>query len=103
MESSNKKVITLTVFIILGMIIVPTIYKVYKTHENRLLLVVKKEFEYQATKCYREEKCPNNKVTLKELYDLGYLKERLVEPSTKKYYNEESYFDVNTKEINLVS
>ena len=39
---SDKKVIGLTIAIIAGMIIIPTIYKVHTEHNNRLLLVVEK-------------------------------------------------------------
>ena len=45
-KMSNKKVIGLSIAIIAGMIIIPTIYKIHEEHNNRLLLVVEKEFEY---------------------------------------------------------
>ena len=95
---SNKKVIGLTIAILVGMIIIPTIYKIHEEHNRRLLLVVEKEFSYYAKQCYYKDECSNT-VTLKELYDLGYLKEKLADPVTKKYYSEESYIDLDTLNI----
>ncbi len=103
MENSSKKVIILTIFIILDMIVATTVYKVYQDHQDKLILVVEKEFAYQATKCSREDKCLNSEVTLKELYDLKYIENKLVEPKSKKYYTEDSYYNINTKEVHLKS
>ena len=65
----NKKVIILSVAVIAGMIIIPTIYKIHTNHNEKLLLVVEKEFSYYAKQCYLNDECANT-VTLKELYDL---------------------------------
>lgn len=99
----NKKIISLTVFIILGMLIFPTIYKIYHKHNDNLILVVEKEFLYQAKTCYNRQDCSNSKVYLKELYDQNYLTEKLFNPLTKKYYDENSYVDLNTNEVKLIS
>lgn len=98
----NKQVITLTIFVILGMIIVPTIYKIYKNYNNNLILVVEKEFLYQAELCYKENKC-SELVYLKDLYDNKYLEEKLTNPTNKKYYKDDSYVKIETKEIILNS
>lgn len=98
----NDRVIPLTIFIILGMIIAPTIYKTHKLHQNDLMRVVEKEMEYQSIYCYKEDNCTNI-VTLKDLYDNNYLTEKLVNPNTKKYYSEESFINLDTKEIKLIS
>ena len=84
------------------MIIIPTIYKIHEEHNNRLLLVVEKEFEYYAKECYLNDEC-ENVVTLKELYDLNYLEDRLANPITKKYYDDTSSIHLDTKEIDLIS
>ena len=97
------KVIILTIFVILGMIILPTIYKINKTHQEDLILVQEKEFEYYAHKCYKEGKCLNKNITLKNLYDNKYLTKKLTNPITKKYYKEESSINLDTKEIKLLS
>lgn len=96
----SKQVITLTIFIILGMIIVPTVYKIYKNYNNNLILVVEKEFLYQAELCYKENKCSDT-VYLKDLYTNKYLEEKLTNPISKKYYKEDSYVKIESKEIKL--
>ena len=98
----NKKVITLTVAIIVGMIIIPTIYKIHTNHNEKLLLVVEKEFSYYAKQCYLNDECEST-VTLKELYDLGYLEEKLTNPINKKYYDASSSINLDTMELNLIS
>lgn len=98
----NNKIITYTFFVILGMIIVPTIYKIYTNHNHNLIKVVEEEFKYQAKICYKENKC-HSKVYLKDLYDNKYLEEKLTNPLTKKYYEEDSYIDFETNEIKLIS
>ncbi len=98
----NKKIIPLTIFIILGMIIAPTIYKINRKHQNDLISVLENEIEYQSLKCYKEDNC-DNIITLKDLYEKNYITEKLVNPNTKKYYSEESYINLETKEIKLIN
>lgn len=100
---NNKKVIVLTIFIILGMIVGPTIYKVYMNHQDNLKLVVENKFTYNAKNCYNSDVCKSTTVTLKELYDNNYLEEKLTNPKTKKYYSEDSYINLETNEIKLIS
>ncbi len=99
---SNKKVIIYTIIIIAIIIIIPTIYKIYENHNEKLLLVVEKEFSYYAKKCYYEDKC-QSLVSLKDLYEAGYLEEKLTNPITKKYYRDDSTIDLNTNKIDLKS
>lgn len=99
---SNKKVIGITVAVIAGMIIIPTIYKIHTAHNERLLLVVENEFKYYAKQCYYQEEC-SSVVTLKELYEKGYLEEELTNPISKRYYREDSSVNLDTNEINLIS
>lgn len=100
---SNKKAIILTIVVILGMIIVPTIYKIYTEYNNNLILVVEKEFTYYAKKCFNEDVCKEKIVYLKDLYDNNYLKENLNNPINKKYYSSESFINLETYEIKLIS
>ncbi len=100
---SNKKIISLSLFIIIGMIIVTTIYKIYNEHNNNRILVVEKEFAYYAKACYNDDKCKNKIVYLKDLYENNYLEEKLTNPLNKKYYKEDSYINLETYEINLIS
>ena len=98
----NKKVIGITVAVIIGMILIPTIYKIHENHNEKLLLVVEKEFHYYAKECFLKDEC-SNVVTLKELYEKGYMEEKLTNPINKKYYDEESNIHLDTNEINLIS
>jgi len=94
----KNKIITYTFFIILGMIVVPTIYKIYTNHNNNLERVIKEEFLYQAKICYKENNC-ESKILLKDLYEKEYIKERLTNPLNKKYYEDSSYIDLEKNEI----
>ena len=95
---NNKKVIILTILVILIIIIGPLIYKIYQNHENNLIKVVEEEFLYQAKRCYDADIC-SNKVYLKDLYTNNYLEDKLTNPLNKKYYSEDSYVDLDTKEF----
>ncbi len=99
----NKKVIILTIFIILGMITFPTIYKIYDNHNKHLIEVVEKEFLYHAKECFNKNICQNKIVYLKDLYNNNYIEEKLTNPLTKKYYQEDSYVNLETNEIKLIS
>ena len=99
---NNKRMIGLTVAVIAGMIIIPTIYKIHENHNEKLLLVVENEFHYYAKECYLNDECTST-VTLKELYEKGYLEEKLTNPINKKYYDEESSINLDTNEIELIS
>lgn len=98
---NNKKVIGLTLAVILGMIIVPTIYKVYKNYQTNLIKVVENEFLYQAKKCFNESNC-SEVIYLSELYEKEYMKEKLYNPINKKYYSDDSYINLTTNEIKLI-
>ena len=97
----NKKVIIITIAIIVGMILIPTIYKIHENHNEKLLLVVEEEFHYYAKMCYLNDECSST-VTLKELYEKKYLENKLTNPINKKYYNEKSSINLDTKEIKLI-
>ena len=85
----NKVVIYTTIIALIFIIGCPTIYKVIKNHHNKLTTITEKRIIEAAIKCWNEDKCPNNEITLKELYDLKYL-EKEANPITKKYYQETS-------------
>lgn len=100
---NNKKVMIITILVILGMIVGPTIYKVHKRYNEELIRVVESEFVYQAKKCYYAGDCKNKKVFLKDLYDTKYMTEKLTNPINKKYYADKSYVNVETLKVKLIS
>ena len=93
----NKLIITITIIIIYGLIGGFTKYKEVNEHNDKLITVKEKEIIEKAKTCINEKKCLTEKITLKTLYDLGYL-EKQVNPITKEYYNEESYITLKNKE-----
>ncbi len=88
--NTNKITIMGTIIVILLLLIIPTIYKVNKNHEKHLYEVVESKIIGMAEKCYYDQKCTQEKITLKELYANKYL-EAVSNPVTKEYYNENSY------------
>ena len=102
-QKMNRKVIGLTIIVIIGMILFPTIYKIVIRHNTNLIKVVENEFSYQAKNCYNDKKCLNKKVYLKELYENKYIESKLTNPINKKYYSEESFIDLESGEIKLIS
>ena len=86
----NKITIIFSTIIILLIISIPTIYKTVKNHNNNLYQVVENKVIEAAKKCYYEDKCPKNKILLKDLYELKFL-EKISDPITKEIYNEETY------------
>lgn len=86
----NKKIIYFTIILLLLLILIPTIYKVVKNHENALYEVSNKKVIETAITCKNKGFCTKEKITLKQLYELEMLKE-VNDPVTKQIYNEESY------------
>ena len=52
-------------------------------HEEKLIYAMHTKVEYNAKRCYLEDKC-NGVVTLQTLYDNEYLKEDIIDPITKE-------------------
>ena len=61
---NNKRMIGLTVAIIAGMIIIPTIYKIHENHNEKLLQVVENEFHYYAKECYLNDECTSTNLRI---------------------------------------
>ena len=100
MEKINKAFITITIFIIIVAVLGLTVYKVVNNHNDKLLLVKSEYIIEKAKSCLNEKKCTGTKVTLKTLYDLGYL-EAQVNPVTKEYYSEDAYVLKEDTEYNF--
>lgn len=89
----NKLIIFVTVIITASLIIIPTVYKITKSHQEALMEVVTKEVIEAAISCKNNDTCKNDKITLKEMYDLNLL-DTVVNPLTKEIYNENSYVEI---------
>ena len=99
--TTNKKLTITGVIIIFLLITIPTTYKVINNHYNHLTQVVESKIIEAAKKCYYEEICKDDKITLKELYKLDYL-EPVSNPISKEYYNEESYVEINDNKFKFI-
>lgn len=97
--NTNKITIIYSILVVVLIIGIPTTYKVIKNHQNNLIKTAESKIVEAAKKCYFEEKCPNNIIYLKELYNLEYL-DKISNPITKEYYNEESYIEI--KDMNFI-
>lgn len=97
---SKKTLGFVTIISCLLIIMLPTIYKVFINHKNKLYIVVEKEIIEAAEKCWAENKCLTNVITLKELYDLNYL-EKQIDPMTKKVYENDSTIKKTKQKIEL--
>ena len=85
----NKVIIYTTIIALIFVIGCPTIYKVVKNHNNKLYMITEKRIVEAAKKCWNEDKCTGETITLKDLYNNKYL-EKQADPITKKYYSESS-------------
>ena len=99
--SRNKIIINITIIGIFFIVLIPTLYLITKEHNARLRDVSNKRITEAAKNCYLKEKCKNSQITLKELYEKGFLKKES-NPITKEFYNELSYVTVQNKEYKFV-
>ena len=100
MNISRITVITTIISIIL-LLTVPTFYKIIKNHNDNLYRVVEGKIISRAEQCFYDEKCSENEITLKELYEKDYLEE-ISNPVTKEYYNENSYVLRNKTDFKFI-
>ena len=99
--NTNKITIIGSIIIIILIITIPTIYKVVSMHHDNLYKVEDKIIE-KAKNCYNDGICLNENITLKELYDHKYL-EKMSDPVTKEYYNENSYVTIKDNKYKFIA
>jgi hypothetical protein len=80
---SNSLFIIVTLAIIAVVIITKTVMVLNDRHEEKLIYAMHSKVEYNALKCYREEKCKDT-ITLQVLYDNEYIKDEIIDPITKE-------------------
>ena len=85
MEKS-KNLIVIVIIISMLTIGVATALKVYNSHLDNHYKVATKKICEAARKCYIDNKCTGQEVTIDTLISYNYL-ERLVDPKTKEYIN----------------
>ena len=99
--NTNKIVVISSIIIIILIIGIPTTYKVIKNHNQNLYKVVEDKIVEKAKECYYDQKCLEDKITLKELYDNKYL-DKVSDPISKEYYNENSYVEIKNNKYKFV-
>ena len=99
--NTNKITIIASIIIIILIISIPTTYKVIKNHNNHLYQVVEEKIINDAKECYYAKKCSEEKITLSELYEKTSL-EKVINPVTKEYYNENSYVEIKNNKFKFV-
>ena len=97
----NKKIVLITIVLVLLIIGIPTVYKVINKHYENVYKSIEGKIIYSAKKCVFDGKCSKDKITLKELYEFNYLEE-VADPKTKEVYNNESYVEINNNTYKFI-
>ena len=88
--NNNKIVIYIALITVIFVIIIPSVILVNQRHKDKLYNSINLKITEAAKKCYLEDKCQDEKIFLKTLYDYNYL-DKQVNPYTKTYFSENSY------------
>lgn len=86
--NKNKTILLFTVFVSVLFITVPTIWKIYQNHANRLYEVATKKIIESAENCFFDDICHGTQITIGVLKKTGYLKADVVNPKTKTYFED---------------
>ena len=89
----------LLVIAILLILIIPSSYAVYTTHNERLYEVLDKKIVEKAISCYDKKECITKIITLQELYDKGYLEEQ-IDPISKEILDHNTTIDIEKGIVN---
>lgn len=91
MQNNNKIIFWIALIGVILVIGLSTIILVISDHHEKLRNVFESKLIESTEKCYHEDVCKEDEVTLKYLIEKEYLeKEDTVDPITKEYLNEES-------------
>lgn len=84
--SKNKIIAFVTVIAAILIVVLPTIFKIYQGYEERTFQVAAKKILESASDCYKDGVCINQIMTIDELKKTGYLKEDVINPRTRTYF-----------------
>lgn len=93
MVVQNRVIVFLTIAAIILVVCIQSVVIVHNDHMDKLYLVMEKEVEEAAFRCFAENQCTHH-VTVQELYNKSYL-EKIVNPRNKEYLNAESIITIN--------
>ena len=97
----KRIIIVISLIGIILIITLATVLKIKETDTQNKYQFIIDNFIFYSKKCIQEQKCNNNIVTIKELYDLGYI-EKQINPKTNKYFNDKSYIKILNYDFVLV-
>lgn len=91
MQNNNKIIFWIAFVGVILVIGLSTIILVISDHHEKLRNVFESKLIESTEKCYHEDVCKEDEVTLKYLIEKGYLeKEDTVDPITKEYLDEDT-------------
>ncbi len=94
-----KKIVNVTYIVIICFIIILSIIKINKRHEDKLYNVLYSKIEYAAKLCYLEKKCESS-ITLETLYEYNYL-DIQYDPISKEELNKNLEIFINESGVNI--
>ena len=94
---SRFMIFLITICVLTVVIITESTIKINERHEEKLIYAMESKISYYAKRCYLENKC-KDVVTLKKLYDLGYLTE-IVHPVSKEIIDETTTLEYKDNKI----
>ena len=98
-KNKLKDITKILIILALILIVVFTIYKLNKKHEDKLYDVLYSEIKYKANKCYLNKECGKT-ITLKELYEKKYLNTQY-DPISKEELNSELKIIIKKDKITI--
>lgn len=101
MAKKSKIILILFIIVIIFVVLFASYRRIYKEHEAKLIKVTTNKVVEAGKKCYLDNKCKGNSVTIKELKELGYLEKDIINPLTKELLNEDLVVTYKNKECSF--
>lgn len=100
MDEEKQKKTKIIIYTFLGIVLILLFCAGYKTlndHHKKEYIVVYNRIKEAAKDCFLKDEC-QGKITLKDLYDKGYITKQ-VDPVTKEYMNETICLEYSNKVV----
>lgn len=98
MKISRFTIFLITSCLLIVVVVTASTIKINERHEEKLISSMESKISYYAKRCYLENRC-KDVVTLKDLYELGYLTQ-IVHPVTKEIIDEN--ISIEYKDSNII-
>ena len=93
---TNKIIISSLLVISFIIVVIGTTIKVYNNHIDSEYKVIEKKIYESTKKCYLDNNCTGNSITLNDLYKKKYITETMINPRTKEKLDK----NIKIKKIN---